>query len=321
VKKVVSKKRITNNKSSKICVKTSFLLVALQRYQIITNGLHYGTSYKIVNNLNLQAVNLVFYDFYKNLSIITFSPNHTLFSLKSGLVFLTLVISKRGKAMFADVISVNYFGNIFKQSGQSYICGKWPTGFLTNFKTLYRFFLKNDYINATTIRNIGGLRRLPNVMILPSLFRNFWSYRETCRMRLSALGLNDGGLTSHGILYSIPANSSSMHSLILFAHLVSSSILSGYEKEVRFFFVLLRKRKIREIFLKKLLFERLYNAITKEDMIIKKKVKQKVRKNQLLKERIKKDKVIRKKVKSKTGKKKRKKNEKIEKKKKKYIKT
>jgi len=257
---------VYNNKSSDIGIhfRNTRLLVALQKQQLLRSGIHYGTSLRLFQNLNVLAVSTVFFDFYKNLPIVIFSTYYSALNLKLGLLFTILVVSRRGKIMFADVFPNNYFGKSFKQNGQSYICGKWPTGFFTNFKVLYRFLLKKDVMSMSEDRYISGLRRLPSIVLLPDLFRNFWASKESCRIKLPMVCVNDGSMVSKGVLYTIPANSNTLDSLRLIAYLFSVAVLVGYEDEVRFFYLLLKKRRVKEIFFRKVLIASLKKNHKKE---------------------------------------------------------
>ena len=224
-----------NKKLSRI-LPCSISLIELTFEQLVLVDFHVGSKVNTFEKLNYHFV------FGKRHKNFVFNLQYTLFNLKSCLVFLTNLVSRRGKVLFLDCAPSNRnLISFFAKTSRQYFCNhKWISGTLTNFKYFYPavFEGSSQHFNLSGKSSFGFrfLHRIPNVVCFLDVSANIPAVTEVIRLGIPSISIVNTNLSISGITFPIFANSFSVDSFTIFLSLLRSSILNGYRFEIYKFY-------------------------------------------------------------------------------------
>jgi ribosomal protein S2 len=184
---------------------------------------------------------------------ILFNLKYTFLQWKKSIFTLYSILSNRGKFLYLDNLNWKEYSLYLKNFlffKQFFLNFNYSQGLITNFKYIYfecckSFFtsiIKKAKIedNSEGLRN---LRRLPNILFVPDIDRNFFVTKEIIRCGIPLVSMIDLDFFVYGALFFIPGNTTYKASIMLYILLILNVCLNSFLKEFTKFFLLLNKKK------------------------------------------------------------------------------
>ena len=227
-------------------------------------GIHYSGLYSDLNSFFSEWV------FGKRYGKLILDLRYSFIEWKKAIYFLSNIICRRGKILYADQLSDihEYNSNLkyFFLLGQFFINSIFSGGLISNFKYIYfeiikiffdqvlslsnnniikddPFSLKKKIFYKENLIGLKNLRRPPNVIFTPDGERNFWLIKSSVQIRLPTISLTNPCFFVNGLFLSIPGSTQQINSIPYFVFILINIFFKGLLNELSLFFSLIKKKK------------------------------------------------------------------------------